>query len=284
MGNHEFDDGVKGLVPFLNNVTFPVVTANLDLSNEPSMQHTKSLKPSVILTAKGRKIGVIGFLTPETKHLSRTGNVTFIDEVESVSKEAKKLTSEGCNIIIALGHSGYQADLRIAEKVDEVDLVIGGHTNTFLYNGPEPDEEKPEGMYPTVVNQASGKKAYVVQAYAYTKYLGDLSIDFDEQGDITRIEGSPILVDSSIPKAEDVEKEVERMLQGMQDHTLSVVASTRVILKGDEKICRLAECSLGNLVTDACVYYVSSDCVYKFIIIIIILYFNKLLIKNKFKP
>lgn len=257
MGNHEFDDGVIGLVPFLNNVTFPVVTANIDLSKEPSMQHTKSLKRSVILTAKSQKIGIIGFLTPETKHLSTTDNVIFIDEVVAIKKEAKSLTSQGCNIIIALGHSGYETDKRIAREVEEVDLVIGGHTNTFLYNGTQPDKEKPEGLYPTTIIQASGRKVYVVQAYAYTKYLGDLSVDFNERGEITRIEGSPILVDNEIPKAEDVEREVQFMVQALGDTSLAVVATTLVLLDGRTELCRLQECNLGNLVADAMVAYVS---------------------------
>lgn len=256
MGNHEFDDGVKGLVPFLNNVTFPVVTANIDLSEEPSMQNTKSLKPSVILYAKGQKIGVIGYLTPETKQLSRTDNVKFENEVEAIKREAKTLTSQGCNIIIALGHSGYETDQQIAEQVEEVDLVIGGHTNTFLFNGPAPDKEKPLGFYPTTVTKPSGKKAYVVQAYAYTKYLGDLTIDFDERGDITSIEGSPILVDNSVAKAPDVEREVQSMLEESDSVKLSVVGNTRVMLNGEETTCRMQECNFGNLITDAMIAYV----------------------------
>lgn len=61
-------------------------------------------------------------------------------------------------------------------KCPDVDLVIGGHTNTFLYNGDQPDAERIDGPYPTVVKQPSGKEVPVVQAYAYTKYLGKLHV------------------------------------------------------------------------------------------------------------
>ena len=64
-----------------------------------------------------------------------TGRVTFLDEVQSVRLEAQKLKTQGVNILIALGHSGYEVDKKIAREVEDIDLVVGGHTNTFLYTG-----------------------------------------------------------------------------------------------------------------------------------------------------
>lgn len=58
-----------------------------------------------------------------------------------------------------------------------VDVVIGGHSNTFLYTGEQPDVEKIDGPYPKVIKQASGKEVPVVQAYAYTKYMGELKLN-----------------------------------------------------------------------------------------------------------
>ena len=59
----------------------------------------------------------------------------FEDVVESVRAEAEKLKSQGINIIIALGHAGFSKDQEVARDVPDIDLVIGGHTNTFLYTG-----------------------------------------------------------------------------------------------------------------------------------------------------
>ena len=197
LGNHEFDDGVKGLVPFINEAQFPIVTANLDLSNEPTLKSSKLLN-STILKVNGTQIGVIGYLTPMTKSIAVTDNVKFLDEIEVIREEAKKLKAQGIKILIALGHSGYEMDEKIAKEVEDIDLVIGGHSNTFLYNGEKPDSEIPEGLYPTEVVQKSGRKAYVVQAYAYTKYLGNLTVKFDKNGEISLIKGNPILVDAKI--------------------------------------------------------------------------------------
>ena len=64
MGNHEFDDGIKGLVPFLENATFPVLAANIDDTLEPTIQD--KYQKSIIVMKGGRKIGIIGYLTTET--------------------------------------------------------------------------------------------------------------------------------------------------------------------------------------------------------------------------
>ena len=62
-------------------------------------------------------------------------NIKFMDEVESVKKEAARLKAAGINKIIAVGHAGIDVDINIATNVEDVDVVVGGHTNTFLYNG-----------------------------------------------------------------------------------------------------------------------------------------------------
>ncbi|XP_024941019.1 protein 5NUC isoform X2 [Cephus cinctus] len=254
LGNHEFDDGISGLIPFINNVTFPVLAANLNLTLEPELEATKLAK-STILTVNGTQIGVIGYLTPDTKSIASTENVIFLDEVTAVAAEAAKLKAQGVNILIALGHSGYSTDKKIAAEVEDIDLVIGGHTNTFLYTGEQPDSEIPEGYYPTAVTQASGRTVYVVQAYAYTKYVGNFSVEFDADGEVTFIEGNPILLNGSVEQAADVLAELELWKGAVDNLTTTVVGTTRVLLDGDGKTCRSRECNLGNLITDAYVEY-----------------------------
>ncbi|KAG8338396.1 hypothetical protein J6590_000059 [Homalodisca vitripennis] len=69
LGNHEFDDGIPGLVPYIKAVSTPIVCSNLNISQVPELKLPK-LTPSVVLTVNGTKIGVIGYLTPETKCFS----------------------------------------------------------------------------------------------------------------------------------------------------------------------------------------------------------------------
>ena len=252
LGNHEFDNGISGRTPFIENLTCPILAANLILTNVPELQAEKNLMNSVVFDINGTKIGVIGYLTPDTQVLAIRNDVEYIEEVTAIQKEATRLKSIGVNILIALGHSGFTKDLEIAEKVEDIDLVIGGHTNTFLWNGTSPDVEKPEGPYPTLVKQKSGRLVPAVQAYAYTKYLGKLHILFDSDGEIISSDGNPVLLDNSIPQEPEVLAIVNRYRESMLQITEQVVGTTSVILDGHT--CRLRECNMGNLIADAMVH------------------------------
>ena len=68
--------------------------------------------------------------------LSKPGsNIIFYNEIESVRRCAQELKTRKINKIIALGHSGIDVDKMIAQNVEEIDIVVGGHSNTFLYTG-----------------------------------------------------------------------------------------------------------------------------------------------------
>lgn len=69
------------------------------------------------------------------KTISNSGAVEFFDEVESLKKETKKLIKNGVNIIICLSHSGIEKDKVIAREVEDIDIIVGGHSHTFLYSG-----------------------------------------------------------------------------------------------------------------------------------------------------
>lgn len=251
LGNHELDNGVSGLTPFIQNLTCPVLAANLILNKEPYLEAEPNLMKSVVFEVNGTKVGVIGYLTPDTKFLAIRNNVDYIEETKAIKEEAARLKNQGVNILIALGHSGFTKDLQIAKEVDDIDLVIGGHTNTFLWNGTTPDVEKPEGPYPMLVRQKSGRLVPAVQAYAYTKYLGKLHLVFDANGEIVSYDGNPILLDNSVSQDPDVLKIVNLYRGEVMKISEAVVGTTSVILDGQS--CRLRECNIGNLITDAMV-------------------------------
>ena len=111
--------------------------------------------------------------------------------------------AEGVNIIIAVGHSGYEVDKKIASEVEEVDAVVGGHSHSFLFSGEPPSNDAPKGDYPTLVTQGSGKVVPVVQAFWGTKYLGFIQLSFSEDGEMSSWKNTwkgsktPILLDGS---------------------------------------------------------------------------------------
>uniref|UniRef100_A0A1B6M5F3 5'-nucleotidase n=1 Tax=Graphocephala atropunctata TaxID=36148 RepID=A0A1B6M5F3_9HEMI len=251
LGNHEFDDGPAGLAPFIANSSVPIVCSNIDLT-DPTFHNLTQISPSKVLDIDGVKVGVIGYLTPETKFLSSLGDIELRDEIAEIKKEAAHLKEAGVKILIALGHSGYTTDKLIAEHVPDLDVVVGGHTNTFLYSGHGPDLEKSEGVYPTVVTQPSGRRVLVVQAYAFTKYLGHLELIFDDEGEVIKSKGNPILIDDSFKKDGAVERAVLRYGNDLKHLTGRKIGFSKTFLEAD-LACRLGECNFGNLVTDALV-------------------------------
>ncbi|XP_047032295.1 uncharacterized protein LOC124639109 [Helicoverpa zea] len=90
LGNHEFDQYVEGLVPFIKNLTAPVLAANLVLDKVPSLQNLENLKKSIIIEIDKVKIGIIGYLTPETKTLAPGNDVEYEDEVVALRREVQK--------------------------------------------------------------------------------------------------------------------------------------------------------------------------------------------------
>lgn len=257
LGNHEFDNGVSGLTHFIEKLNCPVLAANLILTKVPELYTQKNLKKSVILEISDRKIGIIGYLTPDTKFVAIKNDVDYSDEIVALQKEVTNLQNEGVNIIIALGHSGYLKDQQIAKEVEGVNIVIGGHSHSFLWNGTSPDSEELEGPYPTYVTQASGKIVPVVQAYAYTKYLGKLHLQFDADDQLIISTGAPILLDNTIPEDPDVAKMLKIYEENVDNVANEVVGSTTVDLEGQH--CNKKECNLGNLITDAMVYHYAAN-------------------------
>ena len=126
LGNHEFDDGDLDLERFTQLVPYPMLACNLDLSQQPTLKDL--IKPSItreiIYNGKTRVVGIIGYVTPDTKDLSNAGkNVVFLNEIQPLQAEVQKMKNKGVDIIIALGHSGYKQDLDIAKKVRKL-LII----------------------------------------------------------------------------------------------------------------------------------------------------------------
>lgn len=83
LGNHEFDEGTENLARFLKKANFPVLAANVNVSNEDNFQNS-TLKASIVIKVNETNVGIIGYLTPESKATSQTGNVDFNDEIVAI--------------------------------------------------------------------------------------------------------------------------------------------------------------------------------------------------------
>ncbi|OWK02032.1 NT5E, partial [Cervus elaphus hippelaphus] len=137
LGNHEFDNGVEGLInPLLKEAKFPILSANIKAKGPLASKISGLYLPYKILSVGEEVVGIVGYTSKETPFLSNPGpNLVFEDEIAALQPEVDKLKTLNVNKIIALGHSGFEVDKLIAQKVKGVDVVVGGHTNTFLYTG-----------------------------------------------------------------------------------------------------------------------------------------------------
>jgi len=251
LGNHEFDDKIAGLVPYLTNQTCPVVVSNLNISMVPSLQGLYTT--STVLSVGGRAVGIVGYLTPETKSISNPEQLIITDEIEALKVEVEKLSNNGVDIIIALGHSGYEKDIEIARAVPGIDVVVGGHTHSFLYtetkSKPNPSVNPIRGPYPTLVDNPAGHKTLVLQAYAYTKYLGHVALSFSDTGILTGWQGEPILLDSTHKQDPAIEDALAPWRRQLSELTGRVVGSAKELML----MSRDRESKLGNFVADAMV-------------------------------
>ncbi|KAM4713650.1 5'-nucleotidase [Anableps anableps] len=254
-GNHEFDNGVEGLMkPFLQDINCTILSANIKPDRTLASTFGTTYQPYKIFEVGGQRVGVVGYTSRDTQALSQPGpHLQFLDEVSALQPVVDKLKTLGVNKIIALGHSGFSVDRLIARKVRGVDVVIGGHTNTFLYTGTPPSVEIPVGDYPFVERSEDGRDVPVVQAYAFGKYLGFLKVTFDDKGHVLKYSGNPILLDSRIPEDPEILAEVEERKKNLIIYTAKRVGRTLVFLNGTTAACRSQECNLGNLICDAMV-------------------------------
>ncbi|MDQ0458070.1 bifunctional metallophosphatase/5'-nucleotidase [Rhizobium paknamense] len=245
LGNHEFDDGETAIAPFLEKAEFPVLAANLEAG--PNSTIKDRFKPSTIVTVGGQKIGIVGAITPETAELASPGpNVKFTDDIAAITAEVKKLKAEGVNKIIALTHVGYHRDMQIAQ-IPDVDVVVGGHSHTLLSN----TDPKAEGPYPTMVDNPGGYKVPVVTAAAYSKYLGDVTVVFDDNGAVKSAKGDPILIDSKFQPDEAMAAKVKELGGPIQALRQKEIGEATDAIDGASTSCRAKECAMGNLVAEA---------------------------------
>jgi len=171
LGNHDFDAGLDGFVKQLPHAKFKFVCANYDFTDTPLKN---KIKPYAIIK-KGRfKIGVFGLgielngLVPKKLY----GNTKYLDPIEKANETASVLKNEGCNLIICLSHLGYEynsnkvSDKVLAQNTQYIDLILGGHTHTFL-------------TYPQPILNQIGNKIFINQTGWAGLNLGRIDYEQD---------------------------------------------------------------------------------------------------------
>ncbi|MFT3738209.1 MAG: metallophosphatase [Breznakibacter sp.] len=172
IGNHEFDNGVEELARRVSEANFPFLSANYDFSGTPMQGKTR---PYQLFDVEGLRIGVFGLGIELTGLVdpSRSSGTVYLDPIKKANEVAGHLKEElGCRYVICLSHLGLEfdeekvCDKTLAKNCPHIDLILGGHTHTFL---PQPIE---------VVN---GAKTIVINQVGWAGvWLGRLDIEFDK--------------------------------------------------------------------------------------------------------
>ncbi|SNR78743.1 NAD nucleotidase [Desulfurobacterium atlanticum] len=189
IGNHEFDDGDKGLKHFLDRINFPIVSANIIPKKGSILEYYWT--PYRIIERNGEKIGIIGIgYAQKTKMSSNPGNdIEFLDEIETAKKYVKELSDLGVNKIVILSHFGMENDLKLAKEVPGVDVIIDGDSHSLLGNYTAYGIKSQFNKYPQIVKGADGQKVCVTSAWQYGYAVGKLKVDFDSKGNVIECNG-----------------------------------------------------------------------------------------------
>lgn len=246
LGNHEFDKDSATLANFIKQAEFPIVSSNINMAEDADLGalfHTSiggsnekgEIFPAIIKEVDGEEIGIFGLTTEDTAFLANPGdNIVFENAVEKANETIDSLEAQGVDKIIALSHLGYQPDLDLAEKVDGIDVIVGGHSHTKLDAPVVVEKEEP---------------TLIVQANEYLKYLGVLDVTFDENGVIANYTGE--LKDlSKYAEDETAKAKVAEYKVPLTELQKQVVGNTSVLLNGERADVRSKETNLGNLIAD----------------------------------
>lgn len=188
LGNHDFDNGIEGLYAQLPHAKFDFISANYDFSNTIMDTHTKPYK---LFVKNGIKIGVFGLGIQLAGLVDKQmyKETVYLDPIEIAQDMSRILKeNEKCDLIICLSHLGYnyrnsperRSDLSLAAATKDIDLIIGGHTHTFLKK-------------PTIVKNSSDQNVLVNQVGCFGINLGKIDFYFDSAKNKTA-EGVSILV------------------------------------------------------------------------------------------
>lgn len=269
-GNHEFDlgdpeEGHQALAAFFADAAFPILGANLDFSAAPEFAgmldesisgdpQSGGLYDGIIVEHNGEPIGIFGLSTQDSKTISSPGQITISDYRQAAEAMVASFEERGVNKIIALTHLGYDSnpsvgnDLLLAQHVEGIDIIIGGHSHTRV-SPPTlmTENHKGEPQAPTVIGQAG----------EYGQHLGVMQVTFDTDGVVQDVSGE-LLATSEYDADTDALERLEPYTAAIEELRDTQVGATVMSALpnprhgvGDSRSVRANETALGNLITDA---------------------------------
>jgi 5'-nucleotidase len=247
IGNHEFDFGPDVLADFIEGFEGDDVflSANLDFSNEPSLQALVDdgrIAKSTVVKERGELIGIVGATTPELDEVTSPGDVIVDPDVAgAVQAEVDALTEQGVEIILVSSHlQDITNELELATQLTDVDAIVGGGGGEDI-----------AATYPLTAEDAEGVVVPVVTVPGDYFDVGRLVLDFDKDGNVIGFGGGLVPVTSDAPQNPFLLANVEQpVAEYLAELDQDIVATSEVGLNGIRLEVRTRETNVGNLMTD----------------------------------
>ncbi len=188
LGNHEFDITASICGNLLKNSHSKILGANLNFPDNNSELSKKIMRSTIIEGKNGEKYGLIGIqptdLHTRIKKKEGLEGITVDDKEETLKEiktEVDKLKGQGLNKIILLSHAGNEFEKEIAQSIDGIDVILGGHSHDLI-----------EGVTPgeNLFYSPSGEPVVITQAGRDGNYYGVLNLEFNDKGQITYIQNN----------------------------------------------------------------------------------------------
>lgn len=204
LGNHEFDLGNGPLNEYAAKVNYPIVAANLVKSSSSALKDNQNIHEYIIKEINGESVGIFGLVLDNMHDISSPDKDTlFQPMIASAQRTVDALKKKGANKIIMVTHIGLQSDQAVAKAVNGIDLIVGGHSETFLGDidelksiGYTAHNQNPndDNSYAQIVTNPDGGKTCIVQAGQWTKGYGLVNVSLSKEGAITKCEGRNTLM------------------------------------------------------------------------------------------
>ena len=198
-GNHEFDHGAEQYLRLKEIARFPFLAINMEFSqSREKIRMTDA--PYMMFDVAGIKVGTVGAITPSTPFITfpeNTRGVTFNKPSKTLRKIVEKVDRKA-HLVVAITHLGMRDDRKLARKVRNIDLIVGGHSYDVTYR-------------PVKVG-----KTRIVNAGGNGEYLGVVHVKINPATEkVLRVSGKMIPVGPDSPTDSGIETLARRMEQSL---------------------------------------------------------------------